>query len=219
MDRTTDHDPTERPILVLVCDDQTMVADALGAVIEREPDLEPIGCSGSMESAVSVLEHRAVDVAVVDSQLGDDRGVDVARWIRAHLPDTRTLILTEHDDDQQIVDAYESGASALVPKWVPASELVERIRDAHAGLRMIDSLTARAAVRRLRTADGPSIDGLSPVDLTILRMIADGSTDREIADVVHLNVQTIRNRVSRLLARYDKSNRTQLAVMIAKLAC
>lgn len=213
---TTDH--TGGPIRVLICDDHEMVRDALAAVIEREPDLEPVTCRGTAGDAITTIEHHDIDVAVLDVHLDHGTGIEVARWIRANRPTSRSLILTSFPSDQVIVDTYEAGASALVLKDSPAHHLVESIRDAHAGLRLLDSLTARAARQRIGIAPSLTIDDLDQVDRAILDMLADGSTDREIADEVHLNVQTIRNRVSRLLAKFDKANRTQLAVMIATLS-
>ena len=215
---STTQEGSEPLIKVLVCDHDTMFTDAVTAVITREPDLTAITCRGTVEDAIRTLEGREIDVMIVDSRLDSGRGTDVARWVQANRPESSTLILVGRDDDRITVDAYESGASAIVPKGAPVSDLVERIRDAHAGLRLVDALTARAARARLEAARSISVDGLDSVDREILRMLTDGSTDREIADRVHLNVQTIRNRVSRLLARYDKANRTQLAVMISRMA-
>lgn len=216
-DQSTTDITTERPIRVLICDDHEMVRDALAAVIEREPDLEPVTCRGTADDAVTTLEHRPIDVAVLDVHLDHGTGIDVARWIRANQPQCRSLILTSFPSDQVIVDSYEAGASALVLKGSPANHLVESIRDSHAGLRLLDALTARAARQRLGVAPSLQVGDLDSVDRTILDMLADGSTDREIAEEVHMNVQTIRNRVSRLLTRFGKANRTQLAVMIATM--
>ena len=217
-DQTTTTDSfTNSPIRVLICDDHDMVRDALAAVIEREPDLEPITCRGTADDAITALERHPIDVAVLDVHLDHGTGIDVARWIRANQPQCRSLILTSFPSDQVIVDTYEAGASALVLKGSPAHHLVESIRDTHAGLRLLDSLTARAARQRLGIAPSLQMDDLDQVDRAILDMLADGSTDREIADEVHLNVQTIRNRVSRLLTKFGKANRTQLAVMIATM--
>lgn len=215
--QTTTDSFTNSPIRVLICDDHDMVRDALAAVIEREPDLEPVTCRGTADDAIATLKRHPIEVAVLDVHLDHGTGIDVARWIRANRPQCRSLILTSFPSDQVIVDTYEAGANGLVLKGSPAHHLVESIRDTHAGLRLLDSLTARAARHRLGTAPSLQMDDLDLVDRAILDMLADGSTDREIADEVHLNVQTIRNRVSRLLTKFGKANRTQLAVMIATM--
>jgi two-component system response regulator DevR len=217
MDGFTDTPTTDRPISVLICDDHDMVREALAALVERETDLKPVTCGGTVDAAITALERTPVDVAVLDVNLEHGSGIDVARWVNAHQPTCRTLILTSFPNDRVIVDSYEAGVRALVLKGAPANQLVESIRDIHAGLRLLDSLTARAARYRLGVEPEIRVSDLDPVDRTILDMLADGSTDREIAEEVHLNVQTIRNRVSRLLTRFGKANRTQLAVMVATM--
>lgn len=205
------------PLRVLICDDHDMVRDALSRVLNDVPDIEVVMTTSSVDGTVSYFDTHAdtVDVAVIDVRLHDGVGHDITRWIKNHLPVVKIVLLTSFMDDELLVEAYTSNADAIVLKGSPTSELVEAIRDAHAGIRRIDGVAAREASRRLAQTSHHKLLLLDHVDREIAQLIAQGMTDREIASSVHFGLQTIKNRVSKILQTVGASNRTQLAVMVA----
>jgi two-component system response regulator DevR len=204
-------------IRVLICDDHDMVRDALARVINAEADIDVAGSTSGVNETIEFLRNAnvPVDVAVVDIRLNDGEGHEVTRWIKANKPDTTVLLLTSFMEDQVLVDGYASGASAIVLKGAPTSELTDRIRDVHAGIQFIDARAAREAAQRLNDSTQHRLALLDRTEMEIAQLIATGMTDKEIASTVHLGAQTVKNRVSAILSKVGAANRTQLAVMVA----
>lgn len=202
---------------VLICDDHDMVRDALAKVLDDVDDFQVVTTCSSVEETIAHFEQRPndVDVAVIDVRLQDGLGHDVTHWIKNHLPDVKIVLLTSFMDDELLVEAYTSGADAIVLKGSSTSELVEAIRDVQAHIRRIDANAAREASTRLSHSSRHKLILLDPVDREIADLIAKGLTDREIAASVHFGLQTIKNRVSKILTTVGAANRTQLAVMVA----
>lgn len=204
-------------IRVLICDDHDMVRDALARVIDAEPDIDVAGSTSGVSETIHFLQNSdsLVDVAVVDIRLNDGQGHDVTRWIKANKPDIAVLLLTSFMEDHVLVDGYSSGAAAIVLKGAPTSELTDRIRDVHAGIRFIDARAAREAAQRLDDSVHHRLALLDRTEMEIAQLISTGMTDKEIASTVHLGAQTVKNRVSAILSKVGAANRTQLAVMVA----
>ena len=202
---------------ILICDDHDMVRDALAKVLDDVNDFQIVTTCASVEETIAHFEQRPddVDVAVIDVRLNDGLGHDVTHWIKNHLPAVRVVLLTSFMDDELLVEAYTSGADAIVLKGSPTTELVEAIRDVHASIRRIDATAAREASQRISQSSRHKLVLLDPVDREIAELIAQGLTDREIAASVHFGLQTIKNRVSKILTTVGAANRTQLAVMVA----
>lgn len=207
----------DMPLRVLICDDHDMVRDALASVLNDVNDLNVVATSSSVDNTITYFDAHpdAIDVAVIDVRLRDGVGHDITRWIKNHLATVKVVLLTSFMDDELLVEAYTSNADAIVLKGSPTSELVEAVRDVYAGIRRIDGVAAREASRRLAQTSHHKLLLLDPVDREIAQLIAKGMTDREIASSVHFGLQTIKNRVSKILQTVDASNRTQLAVMVA----
>lgn len=204
-------------IRILICDDHDMVRDALSRVLSDEQDLEIVASARSVDACLKHLAQNEgkIDVAVVDVRLTDGVGHDITRWIRANQSHIRVVLLTSFLDDELLVEGYSSGADALVLKGAPTRDLTEAIRDVHAGLRLIDATAARAASQRMNQASPARLSILDDADREIAELVAKGMTDKEIAATVNFGVQTIKNRVSRILTTVGAANRTQLAVMVA----
>lgn len=200
---------------VAICDDHAMVREALADVISHEDGIDVVGSAATADEASRLVEDSTPDVLVVDVRLKDENGLDLARKVVAEHPDTKIIVLTSFDSDKALVEAYELGASAFVLKSGSADALVRAIRDAAAGLRLINPAEVRAAAASLDKKGIPIIRGLDANDRHIARLIAQGYSDKQIAETVYLGLQTVRNRVSRLLSRFDKENRTQLALFFS----
>ena len=204
-------------IQVLICDDHDMVRDALGRVLAEESDIDVIASARSVDACLKHLAQNAgkVDVAVIDVRLADGVGHDITRWIKANQPEVRVVLLTSFLEDELLVEGYSSGADALILKGAPTRDLVEAVRDVHAGLRLIDATAARAASQRMQKSSPARINVLEGSDKEIADLVSKGMTDKEIAAAMNFSVQTIKNHVSRILTAVGAANRTQLAVMIA----
>ncbi len=205
------------PIRVLICDDHGMVREALARMLESNDDIDVVASTASMDETMRVLPEVKPDIAVLDVRLADGNGTVLARWISQSSPGTKVIMLTSFSSDEALVHSYMAGASAFLLKNSSATVLTERIRDVNAGMAFIDPVEARAAMSRLDRSGALRLSQLDATDRSIVDLIAEGLSDKEISQRIHLSPQTIRNRVSRILAVLGKSNRTQVAVMVAAL--
>jgi len=156
---------------------------------------------------------------VLDVRLPDGDGVQVCREIRSAHPDIQCLMLTSFADDEALFQAIMAGASGYVLKQIKGADVVEAVRSVAAGRSLLDpSVTARV-VERLRadSEEDELLARLSPQERNILRLIADGLTNRQIAEHVHLAEKTVKNYVSNLLSKLGMERRTQAAVYAARL--
>lgn len=203
-------------IRVAICDDHEMVREALAGVIAREEGIEVVGATDTLESTLALVDATQPEVLVVDVRLREESGLDVARAVVAKHPKTKIVVLTSFNSDEALVQAYELGASAFIMKSGSAEALVRTIKNADAGLRLINPAEVRAAAAELDKKGIGLIRDLDANDRQIARLIAMGYSDKQIAESVFLGLQTVRNRVSRLLSRFQKENRTQLALLFAE---
>ncbi len=203
-------------IRVAVCDDHAMVREALANVIGVDPNIEVVGTTDSAAATLALLDAYTVDVLVLDVRLNGESGLELARRVIASYPGVRVVVLTSYASEGLLVEAYELGASAFLLKSGDASGLVSAIRDVAAGRRLINPAEVRAASVVMERNGIGAIRKLDANDRMIASLIARGYSDKQIAESVFLGLQTVRNRVSRMLSRFDKQNRTQLALMFAQ---
>lgn len=203
-------------IRVAVCDDHAMVREALANVIGVDPNIEVVGTTDSAAATLALLDAYSVDVLVLDVRLNGESGLELARKVIASYPGVRVVVLTSFASEGLLVEAYELGASAFLLKTGDASGLVSAIRDVAAGRRLINAAEVRAASVAIERNGVGAIRKLDANDRMIATLIAQGYSDKQIAESVFLGLQTVRNRVSRMLSRFDKQNRTQLALMFAQ---
>ncbi len=204
-------------IRVLICDDHEMVREALAAVLNGEDDLSVVRTTNSVASTIASLEESSddIDVAVLDVRLGDGTGHSITQWIKSHCPTINVVLLTSFLEDQVLVDGYSSKASAIVLKGAPTQELLDAIRDVAAGMQLINPVEVRSASKRVNSIPSNVLSSLSETDREIALLISQGLTDKDIAAAVHFSVQTVKNRVSKILTQVGAANRTQLAVFVA----
>ena len=204
-------------IRVLICDDHEMVREALAAVLNSEDDLTVVRTTNSVASTITSLQESSddIDVAVLDVRLGDGTGHSITRWIKSHCPTISVVLLTSFLEDEVLVDGYSSKASAIVLKGAPTRELVDAIRDVAAGMQLINPVEVRSASKRVNSIPSNVLSSLSETDREIALLISQGLTDKDIAAAVHFSVQTVKNRVSKILTQVGAANRTQLAVFVA----
>ena len=204
---------------VFLLDDHEIVRRGVKELLEAEGDLEVVGEAGTAAEALARIPPTRPDVAVLDVRLPDGDGVQVCREIRSSHPEIQCLMLTSFADDQALFEAIMAGASGYVLKQIKGADVVEAVRSVAAGRSLLDpSVTARV-VERLRkgSEEDELLARLSPQERNILRLIADGLTNRQIAEQVHLAEKTVKNYVSNLLAKLGMERRTQAAVYAARL--
>jgi two-component system, NarL family, response regulator DevR len=207
-------------IRVLLLDDHEVVRRGVRELLDSEDDLVVVAeASDGAEALLKVAEH-VPDVAVLDVQLPDLSGVEVCRSIRQDHPGVRCLMLTSFADDEALDRAVVAGASGYVLKQIRGGELVDAIRKVASGESLIPaSLAERAAERLRRSADEDDrLAGLTAQERRILDLLAEGRSNREIANTMYLAEKTVKNYVSNLLAKMGMSRRTDAAVYAARLS-
>ena len=210
----------EDGVRVFLLDDHEIVRRGVKDLLDAEADLEVVGEAGTADEALARIPPTRPDVAVLDVRLPDGDGVQVCREIRSRHPEVQCLMLTSFADDEALIQAIMSGASGYVLKQIKGADIVEAVRVVSKGQSLLDpSVTARVLERlRKGSEDDELLARLSPQERNILRLIADGLTNRQIAERVHLAEKTVKNYVSNMLAKLGMERRTQAAVYAARLA-
>jgi DNA-binding NarL/FixJ family response regulator len=196
-------------IRILVVDDHPIVRDGLVAMLGTQPDFEVIGeLAGGGEGLEQALELRP-DVLLLDMELPDIDGVEVVRRLRARAPAIRIVVFTAFDRDEQITGAIRAGAEGYLLKGTPREEVFRAIRVVHGGGSLIEPLVASKLLRQLR--DDPS--ALTGRETEVLRLVAQGSSNKSIARTLFVSERTVKFHVSSILAKLGASNRTQAAAV------
>jgi two-component system response regulator DevR len=203
----------QRRIGVFLVDDHEVVRQGLRALIGSEEDLEVVGEADRASVALEAIAQARPAVAVLDVRLPDGNGVEVCREVRSRHPEVACLILTSFADDQALLDSVVAGAAGYVLKEVRGSDLVGAIRKVANGHSLLDPDLAARAVERLRASqDQDRAARLTAQERRILELIAEGRTNRQIAEELYLAEKTVKNYVSNLLSKLGMSRRTEAAV-------
>lgn len=200
---------------VFLVDDHEIVRRGLVDLVGSQPDLEVVGEAGTVRQARGRIEATAPSVAVLDVRLPDGSGVDLCRDIRSRLPQVHCLMLTAYDDDSAVSAAVLAGASGYILKDVGGSRLVDAIRAVAGGRSLMDPALVRRAATRIRQRaddDDPRLGSLGLRERQILRLIADGLTNRQIGERLGIAEKTVKNYVSSLLSKLGLERRTQAAI-------
>lgn len=202
---------------VFLLDDHEVVREGLRSLLEGEPGIEVVGEASSAAEALERIEATRPDVAVLDVRLPDGSGVEVCREVRSRHPEVACLMLTSFADDQALREAILAGAAGYVLKEVRGSDLIGDIRKVATGHSLLDpELTARVMERlKVRQAEEEAAN-LSPQEKRILDLIAEGKTNRQIAERMHLAEKTVKNYVSNVLSKLGMSHRTEAAVWVVR---
>ena len=206
-------------VKVFLVDDHEVVRRGLIDLLGADPELDVVGEAGSVAEAMARIPAANPDVAVLDVRLPDGNGIELCRDLLSRMPDLRCLILTSYTSDEAMVDAILAGASGYVVKDIKGMELARAVKDVGAGRSLLDNRAAAALMAKLRGAtDKPDpLSGLTEQERTLLGLLSEGLTNRQIADRMFLAEKTVKNYVSRLLAKLGMERRTQAAVFAAEL--
>ena len=206
---------------VFLLDDHEIVRRGLRDLLEAEADLTVVGEAGTAEQALNRIPATQPDVAVLDVRLGGETesGIEVCREVRSRHPEVRCIMLTSFADDEALFAAIMAGASGYVLKQVRGNDLVDSIRRVARGESLLDpSLTGRVLERLRAEPERDELAQLTEQERRILDLIADGYTNRQIAQTIFLAEKTVKNYVSNLLAKLGMSRRTEAAAYAARLA-
>lgn len=208
---------TERILRVLLVDDHAVVRRGLRSLL-TQPRIEVVGEADSVRTGVEEANRLTPDVVVMDLRLPDGSGIEACREIRASLPDTKVLILTSYADEDALFSAVMAGAAGYVLKDLDPGRLQEAVRTVGDGGSLLDPSLTSTLLSRLRKGMGghPADDlfsVLTPQEDRILEFIADGLTNREIADRLHLSEKTVKNYVSEIYSKLNVERRSQAATM------
>ena len=206
-------------VRVFLLDDHEVVRRGVADLLEAEPDLTVVGEAATAAEALARVPAVRPDVAVLDVRLPDGDGVTVCRELRSMLPDLRCLMLTSFADDDALFDAIMAGASGYVLKQIRGTDLVGAVRTVANGQSLLDPRTTAKVLERMRAAaeDKGPVAGLSEQERTVLALIGEGLTNREIGERMFLAEKTVKNYVSHLLAKLGMQRRTQAAILATEL--
>jgi NarL family two-component system response regulator LiaR len=202
-------------ISVLLVDDHSMVREGVRAFLVTQPDILVVGEAGSGEEAIKLAEQHVPDVVLMDLIMPNMDGVEATRRVKQVSPRSRVVVLTSYHEDEHIFPALKAGALSYILKDVSAEELASAVRKAAAGEAI---LHPRVAARVIKELQGRREDSLNPFtelserELEVLKLIADGMSNAEMAAKLVLSEKTIKGHVSNILSKLHLVDRTQAAV-------
>jgi DNA-binding NarL/FixJ family response regulator len=212
----TDNSAAE-PVRVLVVDDQQLIRDGIASLLSIQPGVVVVGTAADGAGAVEQAAALAPHVVLMDVRMPGMDGVEAVAILRTRMPDCRVVMLTTFDDEEYVVQALQAGAIGYLLKDLPAAELANAVRLAHAGVAQFDSSVAQRLAATLgrpkpqAASDEPDA-ALTARESEVLRLVAMGCTNREIAAQMFLSEGTVKNHISRILSRLGLRDRTQAAI-------
>jgi two-component system, NarL family, response regulator DevR len=206
-------------IRVFLLDDHEVVRRGLKELLDAEDDIEVVGDAATAGMALAGIAELIPDVAVLDVRLPDGNGIEVCREVRARNPEIACLMLTSFGDDEALFDAIMAGAAGYLLKDVRGHDLVDAVRRVSTGDSLLDPALTGKVLERLRRGDeeDPRLKSLTDQERRILGLIAEGLTNRQIAEELHLAEKTVKNYVSNLLAKLGMHRRTEAAVFYTQV--
>jgi DNA-binding NarL/FixJ family response regulator len=201
-------------------DDHEVVRDGVKALLQATDDIIVTAEASSVREAVDEADRARPDVVVMDVRLADGSGIEATREIRARHPKTAVIMLTSFADDEALFASIMAGASGYVLKQVKGGELVRAIRTVGKGESLLDPAVTSAVLDRLRKGKhllrDEKLARLSPQEERILSLVADGKTNREIGEELHLAEKTVKNYVSSILSKLEVARRAEAAAYLAR---
>lgn len=205
-------------IKIMIVDDHDMVRTGLRTYLMLEPKFHVIAEAGNGQAAIDLLtaspEEKRPQIILMDLMMPGMDGIEATRAIISKFPDMKIVMLTSFLEDDKVYGAIEAGAVSYVLKTVSAEELIYAISGAYKGMPVMTSDVSQALTRGLRQRTAQTGDeGLTEREKEVLLLIADGQSNKEIAEELHISIKTVKTHVSNLLMKCELDDRTQLAVL------
>jgi len=201
-----------RPVRIVLVEDHAVVREGTAELLEHEPDLTVVGQAGSAEDALDLLGDLRPDIALVDIELPGMNGIAFAQAAAQRLPGLRVILLSAYDDYAYVIGALESGVAGYLLKTASAQEVCNAVRTAAGGALVLDEAISRRLTRRWRAGATAPTATLTARESEVLRLIARGLSNKQIASQLGLGLRTVESHVSNLLAKLGLSTRTEAAL-------
>lgn len=205
-----------KPIRVLIVDDHVIVREGLQILLSEEPGFDVVGMAGESDSALALAKKHKPDVVLMDLVMPGLDGIETTRQILSAVPSTHVLVLTTFADDQRVRDAIQAGAIGYLLKDVLKAELLTAIRSAAAGKPALHPEAQQLLMKQVSGKDAAPHDSLTAREFNILKLIAEGKSNKEIALALHLTEGTIKGYVSTIFDKLNVEDRTQAALYAVK---
>jgi two-component system, NarL family, response regulator DevR len=207
----------DSPVRVFLVDDHEVVRRGVAEVLEDDPGITIAGEAGTVAEALARVPAVRPDVVLVDMRLPDGDGVELCRQLRARVPGCRSLVLTSYADEEAQAAAYRAGAGGYVLKQVRGPALVSAVRTVAAGGSLFEDLPTGSRPRRPDPEGDGRLESLTDQERTVLALIGEGLTNRQIGIRMGLAEKTVKNYTSHLLAKLGFERRTQAAILATRL--
>ncbi len=203
------------PIRILLADDHAVVRAGIRQFLQRAADLEVVAEADDGEEAMRLIAEHQPDIAVLDIQMPGATGIDVTRWVRSHHPSTGVLILSAYDDDPYITAVLQAGANGYVLKTASPDEIIQAVREVHAGNSALDPAIARKLVRQIASPPGTQeYEPLTDRETEVLALVAKGLTNKAIGLQLRISDRTVQGHLVKIFVKLQAASRTE-AVMRA----
>lgn len=208
-------------IRVLLADDHAVLRQGIAQVIESQEDMRVVAQAANGEEALELARTHSPDVVLLDINMPGIDGVEVTRVISSEMPEVNVLILTMYRRNDYVLKAIKAGASGYLLKEVEMAEMLSAIRSVAKGDAVLDPSVAKRVLADIRgegkSEESPQISKLAERDVDILRLLARGMGNQDIADQLHLSEKTVRNRLSRVFKQFGLKNRTEAALYAVRI--
>jgi len=203
---------------ILICDDHEVVREGLRGLISRQESMTVVGEAGTVAEAIEAAARSKPDVVIMDVRLPDGSGVEACRAIRDARSETKVIMLTSYADDEALFASIIAGASGYLLKQTRGQAVVDAITSVASGRSLLDPDVTGKVLERVRQgrAEDPAIASLTDQERKVLEGLAEGHTNREIAEKLFLSEKTVKNYVSRILDKLGLSRRAEAAAYMAK---
>lgn len=194
-------------IRILAVDDHVLVLEGIGLLVENEPDMRLVAEAKNGREAIQQFRTHRPDITLMDLQMPEMSGLDAINGIRSEFPDAKIIVLTTYQGDVQILRALKAGAQAYLLKNTLHKELAAAIRAVHAGRKVLSPEAS------YEIAEHATDDALTPAEILVLRLIAAGNANKEIADQLSITEETVKSRVKSILSKLSANDRTHAAMI------
>ncbi len=206
---------TTRPIRVLLADDHVIVRAGIRQLLEHSGNIQIVAEAGDGETAESLIRQHRPDVAVLDIQMPKGSGIDVTRWVRAHVPAVGVLILTAYNEDPYILAVLQAGANGYVLKTASPQELIQAVYDVNDGKSVLDpSVTQKLMSHLSDSSKSAAVEQLTDREMDVLTLVAKGFTNKAIGVQLGISDRTVQGHLAHIFDKLQVGSRTE-AVMRA----